>query len=435
MEYTGDNIVFTLERNDTNEHRATITIKLPLVEAMYQQALLKHQKNLKTEGFSRGTVPLSYIEYTCKKYILEHLKEFFFKHCVVNFLYQQLQKHKIVIAGEPHLHTIHLEPSQDAIFEFSFIEIKPNLKNEWKKYHFKTPSRKNYKDLDRQVTTFLKEEKERQQLYCPIDGIKPSDWISFTVSLLNEKEEILLKDYQNPLWMRIGKEAADREAHNIFLDHKMGDVIITKNHFLQNYLSSQLDTDYTLKITLVNHIPHDFFCFEKFKHHFKIKTSKDLHRRLIEVFSFRNDISQRREIIEATFKTLFKQYRINVPRNLIAEQEKLVLKAVQRNPDYHVYRSQKDFYTKVHMLAEKQLKEMILIDHISFQENISITKNDVQSYLNLHQRPRTKEFIYFDLPTTQLNGQEQPLHAGIVNQSCLREKTLNFIINQLARTA
>ena len=47
------------------------------------------------------------------------------------------------------------------------------------------------------------------------------------------------------------------------------------------------------------------------------------------------------------------------------------------------------------MLAEKQLKEAIMIETIAYQENIQVTDEDIVGMLNLYKRPRTKQFIYF----------------------------------------
>lgn len=431
MEYESKHLVFALDQAESGEYQAKVTIKLPLVEAMYQQVLLEQKKNLQTDGFSKGSVPLSYIEYTYKNYILEHLKEFFFNHCIINFLCEEIKNNQVVIAGEPQLKKITMEPSKDAEFVFSFTQIRPEVKNEWKKYRFKAPGRKNYKDLDRQVETFLKEEEEKRKNYNPEAGIQLSDWVCFTLSVANEEDFCDLKLHKNVMWLKMGREDADRDAHALFLGRKVGDTFTTKSNYLQRYFSNKMDTHYLFEITIVDHISDAYFSVDQFKDHFKIKTLKEMHHKFIEVFSYRNDISQRREIIETAFKTLLKHYRIAIPSDLVDRQEQMVLKAVRRNPDYHVYKAQRDFDKKVRMLAEKQLQEAIIIDHLGYQENMNVTRDDVASYLNLLLRPRTKEFVCFDLPQTQMNGQEQPLPAGLVNQSCLREKTLNHIIRHL----
>ena len=77
----------------------------------------------------------------------------------------------------------------------------------------------------------------------------------------------------------------------------------------------------------------------------------------------------------------------------------MVLAAVQNNPDYHVYKAQADFKEKVKQLAEKQLKETIIVDAIAYQEGLSVSDEDVRAYLNFMKRPRMKEFVHFVLPS------------------------------------
>lgn len=151
------------------------------------------------------------------------------------------------------------------------------------------------------------------------------------------------------------------------------------------------------------------------------------------MFSYRNDLSQRRATAEAAIKLLLSKHRFDVPENLIAHQQKLVLVALQSNPDYHVYRTQKDFKLRVQQLAEKQSRECILLDQFAFHENLQVSHDDITYYLNLIKRPRTKEFVYFEPPVTKIHGQEIPISTEELKNTCLREKTLNHIIYHLTK--
>src|SRR5205085_443890 len=104
---------------------------------------------------------------------------------------------------------------------------------------------------------------------------------------------------------------------------------------------------YQFLIKVIARVPHSAFSLDQFKKHFKLKTVRETHNKLIEVFSYRNDISQRRETVEAVFRLLFKHYPFTPPESLVKRQEDLILKSIQSNPDYHVYRTQPDFKTKV----------------------------------------------------------------------------------------
>ena len=71
----------------------------------------------------------------------------------------------------------------------------------------------------------------------------------------------------------------------------VGDSFETNNHGFQDFFSNQLASLYTFRVDIIDTVPYAHFCFDQFKNHFKIKTNKDMHRKMIEVFSYRNDIS------------------------------------------------------------------------------------------------------------------------------------------------
>ena len=56
-------------------------------------------------------------------------------------------------------------------------------------------------------------------------------------------------------------------------------------------------------------------------------------------------------------------------------QQKNVLDKIKYNPDYHVYRMQKDFQDRVRQLAEKQIRETIFLDQLAYEENLDIIKS------------------------------------------------------------
>lgn len=428
----GENsFTFTLSTENSQQALATISLPSEYVDALYSEALLAQKAEAQTYGFSKGTTPLHYIENNFKPNILEHLKELFFTHCAMNFLYNSLNTHKIVVIGDPRLIDIHLEPHQPTSFMFSLNCITIDQSDRWKKLSLKAPERKNYKDLDRQVESFIKEETEKS--VNASTAVSIGDWLCFEIMIVDKNYKPLLNGYKDQLWVKISDEEADRELHALFLGKKIGDTFFSSSSFLQEYVSNELNMNYTFNITIKDYIPHAYFSFEYFKRHFQLKNSKDMHQKLIEVFSYRNDLSQRRETIEATFKLLLKNYFIMLPQPLLERQRKAVLASVHTNPDYHVYKAQNDFKEKIRLLAEKQLKEAIIIDSIAHGEHIQVTHEDIAHYLNLIKRPRTKEFIYFDIPSTKFKGQEIPLSTEMLKRYCLREKTLNHIIHQLTK--
>jgi len=412
--------------------RAAVVIDKEFVSKLYREAMFSQQKTVCAHGFAQGSVPLEYIKQNFNVSIIEHLKEFLFHYFVIGFLNREIRAKKIFSAGEPRLTNIDVAPGKEARFHFDLTTFPPIEFQNWKYFPFKPPKRKRYKDLDRQVVSFVKEEKDRFKKKDD-PSIKIGDWVCFDIDLLDENNKPVFGTQQENLWIKIGDEAGDEEYQNIFLNKKADDIFQTTETCMQDYFSSQIDTHYNFLITIKDVLHDDYVCFDQFKKHFKIKTNKEMVQRMVEVFSFRNDLSQRQMMVEESLRLLLQRHPFSVPKYLVLRQEHQVIDAVKNNPDYHVYRMQKDFRDYVRQLAEKQIKETILLDQLALRENITIGHDDIKHYLNLTKRQRMKDFIYFEHPETKIDGREMPISSELLKQSCLREKTLNHIIYHLTK--
>ncbi len=235
------------------------------------------------------------------------------------------------------------------------------------------------------------------------------------------------------MWVRVGFEEADIHFQQLFVGRKKGENFVTQSPSLQEYFSSHIDTQYPFRVTVLDFTPYSHFGVDQFKKHFRIRNNQELHQKMIEVFSYRNDISQRRSTAEETLKLLLSRHSFEVPNHLVLRQQKEILDVIHDNPDYQVYKMQPDFQDKVKKLAMKQVKEVIFTHQLSYYESISTSVEDVKGYLNLTKRPRTKEFVYFEPPDTKFLGQEVPICSALLEQCCLREKTLNHAIYYLTK--
>lgn len=409
----------------------SIVVPASLVDALYKQAVIS-QKGTPAFGFHKRETPYAYIEQNYQSNLFEHIQEFLLKYLVIGFLEQEIYKKKILMAGRPRLISIDSQPGKDAVFNFE-LSLFPSLAfHEWKYLPFKAPKRKNYKDLDRQVETFLHEELTAKENYVD-SSIKIGDWVNYSVSLLNNDSNPVFNGHAANLWVKIGDEEPDKPIQEVFINKKNGQQFVSSNRVLQDYFTESLNTNYSFGITINDVVPYAYFCLDQFKHYFRIKSNKEMYQKLIEVFSYRNDLSQRRTTVEESLKLLFSKHRFEVPNHLILRQQKTVLDAIQFNPDYHVYRVQKDFKDAVRDLAEKQMREEIFLDQMAYEEDIALSPMDVKCYLNLTKRPRTKEFLHRDPPMTKIRGQEVPILAEELNRVCLREKTINHIIYHLTK--
>ena len=427
--------LFTLEHSYERPTlcRATVIVARSLVNRFFHETAYVLKDNIQAHGFQQGSVPVEYISKQYKINITEHLKEFFFKFGIVNFLFQEMRGQKLLVAGEPRLVDIFLEHDKDARFVFELTIFPSITLNEWKYFPFKAPNRKNYKDLDRQVEAFVQDEQKNLEGHDTHGGIGIGDWVNFDVIIVDKDHTYLDDRFVQNFWLKLGNEDVESPLRILFLGRKKDEMIVVQNKGLQDYFSDQLRASYNFKIHIIDVVPHQYFCFDQFKDHFRIKTNKDMHKKLIEVFSYRNDVSQRLAMVEEAFKLLLSRHRFFAPNHLVLRQQKIILGAIQTNPDYNVYRKQKDFNFWVQQLAEKQVKETLLIDQLIYRENIVASKEDVANYLNLDKRPRMKEFIYFSLPDSKQCGQEVPLATHELSRVCAREKAINYVIHYLTK--
>lgn len=162
---------------------ATIKIPSAYVDRLYQQAIINQRVSVIAYGFAKHNAPLEYIAEHYKPSLINHLKEFLLKYIVINFLYDQIRLHKILVSGEPRLTDVYVEPHQDACYRFELSLFPVFQLQEWKYFPFKAPKRKNYKDLDRQVESFLSEEHNNQERYIN-QAIKIGDWVYFELTFL-----------------------------------------------------------------------------------------------------------------------------------------------------------------------------------------------------------------------------------------------------------
>ncbi len=411
---------------------ATVHVPASIVDIFFHEAARTQQHSVQTQGFHAGMVPLEYIKGNFTENLIEHVKELLFKYCVVNYLYEQIRLQKLVVVGEPRLSDIVLAPGSDAQFIFE-LSMFPELNiYDWKFFPFKAPKRKNYKDLDRQVESFLEEERVALQS-LKHTGLDIGDWAGFNLSFTNGQNEAFLPHNTQPFWFKLGTDEIENSLRDIFIGKKEGDIFFSNHEVLQHYFSDQLDTNYQFKIEITGALSHQFFCLDFFKKTFKIKTNKEMHRKLIEVFSYRQDISQRHSMVEESLRALLSKHQYSVPNYLIIRQEKVLIDRIRYNPDYHVYRAEKDFKQHVRSLAEKQVIETILVDTLAYHENITLSDEDIKGYLNLINRPRMKEFIYFDIPSFKIQGQHTLIASEELKRTCLREKTINYIIYHLTK--
>jgi len=433
------------EKNSTNRllfqtspitsHLLKTTIQIPknIIDPIYLQTIELYKRQTILPGFKKDTIPAEYLKENFKHEIENNLKNFLFKHTILDFLMDQIRSKKIVLTNYPRLTDIKIIPQKEAAFSFNLSVADPIELKEWKNFVFRAPKRKRYKDLDRQVDYFIKRESTlfRKQ---DIDIVQEDDWVCFDAVLLDKKQKPIIADFKSTFWIKINNKYLTKPFLQELIEKKVDESFITNKLPGENHFSSEASSnEYPFLITIKMIAKGSCFSLESFKTTFKLKSKLEVHKKLIEVFSYRNDVSQRKTIIDELFHLLLSKHRFEIPKHFVIRREEDIILSLKQHPDYQVYKQQDDFLYQIETLAEKVIKEEILIDQIAYKENIKIDHKDIQNYLYLFNNNRLKEFVYFKPIYEKLEESELPLQKGMLEQSVLREKTLNHIIHVLTK--
>lgn len=409
--------------------KVTVEVNAEVTQHVYDETVHFFRKK-QFDGFDYNHVPNEYLESAFNSEIINRLKSYLFRHHVVDALMMEINVKKIPYANYPRLIDIEILPDKKTVFHFDLsladlIELK-----EWKHFAFKIPHRKRYKDLDKQVVQFIEKETQMSKK-VKSDVVEEGDWVCIKINLLDQNQVNLSDQLMSFFWVKIKKS----ETPDPFKVHLLGKKVG------ESFVSDQLDFDdnsndvdtryYNFLVTPLLLVKGSHLSFDTFKQTFKLKNRMEIHNKLMEVFSFRNDLSQRKSSIEEMFNLFFTKHRFEVPKHLVLRRQEDLLLIIMKQPDYHVYRSQRDFESQIESLAEKQLKEEIIIDQISYNENIKIDLFDIQQYLNLFNNKRLKEFIYFKPTFEKTEEINDPLNISVFAQAVRREKMLNTILYTL----
>jgi FKBP-type peptidyl-prolyl cis-trans isomerase (trigger factor) len=411
--------------------KIVIEINSDIVNSVYKSTVPLFCTNV-LEGFEYEHVPQEFIEETYKNDIINKAHDYIFKHLIYDNLFYYLLNQKICFVNYPRFS--HIDKSENGGLAFSFdlsltdiLELK-----EWRNFAFRTPKRKRYKDLDKQVKQFIDEETSLSKKQN-MEQIEDGDWVCFSAKLVTENHEATFPCFTNLFWVKVKTGAVPNTFSQLFCDKRVGNSFFTNEPIFDDSSQDYGDKWYNFLISIEFMIKGRHLSLDTLRATFKLKNKTEIHAKLIEVFSYRNDLSQRRMIIEEVFNLLLSKHRFEIPQHFVLRRQEDILLGLEEQPDYHVYKTQKDFLSCVGLLAEKQLKEEIIIDQISYKENITLDIKDLQNYLHFFNNKRIKEFIYFRPLIGKTDNFLTPVNASVIYQAALREKTLNHVIFQLVQ--
>jgi len=427
-----DRLVFHHEKISSSLLEISVSVPPLITKELQEKAILAFKNKIKPQGLDNYDISPSFILDRYGSSINRTVEHFALKHLILDSLHQELKIKKILIVHQPRLTNCLITDNNSLIYTFRVSTLDVPLVNEWKKLPFKSPKRKLYKDLDKQVETFCDREGklfDNDKKNCIEDG----DWIELEATILDRQNKPIIDGLTQRYWFKFSITYITDAFKQNFFEKTVGDSFITNNFHASDTETETLSEHSPHRVTILSISKGSHFSIDLFKSIFNLKSKLEIHKKLIEVFSFRNDISQRKSIVEEIFTLLLSKQRFEIPQHLILRKQEDILSSLREFPDYHVYKAQKNFTRQLEKLAEKQLKEEVIIDSISFKEGISITRDDIKSYLHLFNHDRLREFVYFKPDLDKFEELDDPIPEQILSEAVMREKTLNTIIYQLSR--
>jgi len=421
----------TYEGDSTHLLHNTITIPSSFIEPLFEEITQTYRSYSALQGFSQDKLPLEYTKNYFRSEIKRDTKHFLFNHFIIDYVFNSLQKNNILFTNWPRLSNAVISDTLEGVYSFDISTVAPIDLKEWKHLIFKSPKRKNYKDLDKQVAFFMK--KEQSGLKKSASCIEANDWVCFERRIIPHGGKTPIANTQGRFWIRISPEFIATPFQELFFEKNVGDSFTSPYFPFMHTTQDFIGDPCSFVITISNITKGTHLNMELFKGLFKLKTKHEIHDKLIEVFSYRNDISQRKAIIEELFHLFFTKHRFEIPKHIVTRKKEFILQNLQKEPDYHVYKSHKQFEEHLGLLAEKMLKEEALIDQIAQREDIHVYEEDISWYLHLFNNERLKEFVYFKPMVDAIEESIAPVHENIISTAVRREKTLNHIITTLLR--
>ncbi len=407
----------------------TIVINVP--EALLEKVMLfvikKKKQDLVMHGFEPGNIPFEYIKIHYHNSLQSHLEHIFY-----NFYAQDRFVKKLRTQGSyiPKLFEIDCQSdlkSDKIIFTYNHIDklLQYSILPDFKKLKF--PERKKYRDLDRQTKSIIETEQQNQKAY-QASYIQEGDWIGIRIYLSHEGV-IIDKELSLKMWLNITNESIDKEIRDVFLSKKLHDRFFSHAFFLNEILSTNFLV-HTFYIEIEDHITKNYFCIDTFKDAFNYD-DKEIFEKIIDIFSLRNDVSLKKEKAQLALRYFMEKIKIYIEPQIIKEHEVIIKSKIIKNPDYLLYQSDLNFSLNIKRLACRQAMEKILVDHFIYAYGVTSNKNLLYWYLNILQRNRLKDFLYFDISHVYDNSNKSiPINNSIIEQMALREKVIELLIKK-----
>lgn len=370
-------------------------------------------------------LPESYTSTYFAQEILQETKAFIYNNLVCGELSAYQAKLPFTFLTTPRFQEVEIE--EDGSYQYLFeVGCKELLKvSEWEKLDCVIPSRKNYNDIDIQVTNFIKKLEEVAQ-QSSNNTIEVGDWVCFSTV------PTALFPKKGKYWFFITSNENKNGLEQALLGKSCKETVhIQPDLFYYNAPSSLFASEENFTLTIESILKKQSFSIKTLQHLFTLHTPEEIHGKLIEIFSFREDIPLRKAIIEEFFYAAFLKYRFEIPPHSIIRKKQELLELLKTTHEHRLFTKNDSFVAALDKLAELKIKETALMDSIAFQEAVTVSDEDIKAYLECLEDPRGQEFIHFNFFNDQYIDITHPFLEDELLSFVKREKTLNTVLKKI----
>jgi len=175
------NIEFTPKRSEGLERFIEVKVPVEAVEAAENTAAKKYATTVRLPGFRPGKAPPAIV----KKRFRDAIRQQVVEQLVQEALQEVVERDKLKVASQPHIHGLKFEDGQPLTFELH-LELRPELKLE-RTQGFRV-TRPPAVVTDEQVQAQLDQLRDQRAAWSPVEE-KPRDGDMVTVLLATSEED------------------------------------------------------------------------------------------------------------------------------------------------------------------------------------------------------------------------------------------------------
>lgn len=409
----------------------TIAVPQDIVEKFIIFLLQKKRDVISMSGLHAGVVPINYIKKNYEHSLVTHLKNIFYHFYVLPLLVQELRLQGAYIPKIFDFHFICNMETKEIVFSYAYIKnlLEYVYFPEYKRIKF--PERKKYRDLDKQAKWIIDSEQKNKELYSYGVSIDEDDWVCIRIFFIDDHKNIIDERVYGLFWLYITNEIIDRELCSLFFGKKKGDVFFTNGESLAKSLGLFF-IDHEFMVVIVDHVSNKYFITENFRHVFGYD-NKVTFEKIVEIFSLKNDIPLKKEKSQIALQFFLEKIKIYVEKDIMDEHELILKNKLLKNADYLLYQGELNFDTNIKKLSCRQSMEKILVDYLIFFYKLESSSQLLYWYMNILQRPRLKEFLYFDANYLyDTHHKSQLIQNVFIEQIALRERVIEYMIQKLS---